>query len=95
MTDALWTVAYRRLLPEPEPVFHRVDLSETWHTASGEVHQAYCEVLGDDHEVWYVPNRAAELTDYVTREDVMNVLMSVDGPRVPITDDGQPIDALR
>lgn len=93
--DLNWTVAYRRLRPRPEPVFHRVELSETWHTASGDVYRAYVEELGDDHEVWYVPNRASELTEYVAREDVMNVLMCVDGPRIPIADDGEPIEMLR
>jgi len=90
-----WTVAYRRMVPEPEPVFHRVELSETWHTASGEIFQAYLDVLGGDYEVWYVPNRAAELTDYVTREDIMNVLVDNDVPRVPIADDGLQLEALR
>lgn len=89
-----WTVAYRRLSPEPEPVFHRVDLSETWHTASGEVHQAYCEVLGTDYDVWYTTNRASELTERVAREDVMNIL-DTDDVRVPIADDGLPLEALR
>lgn len=94
MSDKRWTVAYRRMSPEPEQVFHRVDLSETWHTASGEVYTAYAEVLGGDYDVWYVPNRASELTDYVTREDVMNVLDN-DGVRVPIADDGLQLEALR
>lgn len=95
MTELRWTVAYRKMVPEPEPVFHRVDLTETWHTASGEIHSAYCEVLGDDYEVWYVPTRAAELTDYVTREDIMNVLVDNNLPRVPIADDGLQLEALR
>lgn len=96
MTEQLeWTVAYRRIAPEPEPVFHRVDLSETWHTASGEVYQAYCDALGGDYDVWYTTNRASELTDRVAREDVMNILMNVDGDRVPIADDGLPLEALR
>lgn len=90
-----WTVAYRRIAPEPEPVFHRVDLSETWHTASGEVHQAYCEVLGDDYDVWYTTNRASELTERVAREDVLNILVDNDLPRVPIVDDGLPLEQLR
>lgn len=93
MSDLTWTVAYRRMQPEPEPVFHRVDLSETWHTASGEVHAAYTEALGEDYDVWYVPTRADELTDRVTREDVMNILEG--DVRVPIADDGLPLEALR
>lgn len=94
MSELKWTVAYRRLFPEPEPVFHRVDLSETWHTASGEVYSAYYEVLGGDYDVWYTTNRASELTEHVSREDVLNILDS-DGVRVPIADDGKPIEQLR
>lgn len=94
MNERSWTVAYRRVVPELEPVFHRVDLSETWHTASGEIYSSYYEVLGDDYEVWYTSNRASELTEHVAREDVLNILHE-NGVRVPIADDGLQLEALR
>lgn len=94
MTELSWTVAYRRMTPKLEQVFHRVDLSETWHTASGEVWSAYHEVLGGDYEVWYTSTRASELTERVCREDVLNILVE-DGTRVPIADDGLHLEALR
>lgn len=45
--------------------------------------------------MWYTSNRASELTDRVAREDVMNILVDNDLPRVPIADDGLPLEQLR
>lgn len=92
--ECRWTVAYRALLPEPEPVFHRADHDVTWGEASTTLANEYHEVLGTAYEVWWTTTRASELTDRVAREDVLNLLQE-DGVRVPIADDGEPAEVLR
>lgn len=88
-----WTVAYRRVAPEAEPVFHRVDLELDWQE-SVELAGQYVAALGEDYEVWYTSTRASELDGCVALEDVLNILV-VDDQRVPIADDGLTLDALR
>lgn len=76
-----WTIAYRR---PGQPVFRRKDLSLTWAEAYdmvwdyGKTHP--------EHDVFYVPTRAAELTEFVGREDIANILLH-DGTRVPIVEE--------
>lgn len=89
-----WTVAYRALLPEPEPVFHRVDLDLTWRAAAHDVATELGEILGSAFEVWYTTTRAEELTERVSREDVLNILVD-DDVRVPIVDDGRSLEEWR
>lgn len=79
----VWTIAYRK---NGEPVFHRVtDWKGTWQEAfdkSGEFAVAHPE----QDQIYYTTTREAELTEYVTREDVLNIL--VGDVRIPIADDG-------
>lgn len=94
VTDTTWTIAYRAMKPEPEPVLHRVDLEVPWSTAAYHTVFEFGEVLGPDYEVWYVSTRSDELAGRVAIEDVMNMLVD-DEHRVPIADDGEPLEILR
>lgn len=93
-----WTVAYRRMVPEYEPVFHRVpDVELDWQAAV-ELAGTYIEALGDRYEVWYTSTRQDELAGKVPIEDVLNILVELTHERVvrvPIADDGLPLEALR
>lgn len=80
----LWTLAYRTT---DEPVFHRVtDWCGTWqeaHDKAGEFATSHPQF----DQIFYTTTREAELTEFVAREDVLNILGD-DGVRIPIADDG-------
>lgn len=64
----LWTIAYRR--PKANR-FLRVDLSLTWAEAKALANRAGLAL--PDHEIYYVGNQHAELTEYVPEEDRGNI----------------------
>lgn len=80
----VWTIAYKKT---DELLFHRVtDWKGTWqeaHDKSGEFGVMHPE----QDLIFYTTTRDAELTDYVGREDVLNIMIE-DGSRVLIADDG-------
>lgn len=79
-----WTVAYRKTHANR---FERVGgIALDWDAATElaiEVHEA----LGDGYEVYYLPNRQAELDGFVFPEDIGTVLVE-SGKRVPIKETG-------
>jgi hypothetical protein len=81
----LWTIAYRKFA---EPVFHRVsEWQGTWqqaHDFAGEFATSHPE----QDQIFYLPTREAEMTEFVTREDIANVMVD-DGTRIPVAEDGE------
>jgi len=87
MTDTQapnWTIAYRKF---DEPLFHRVtEFKGTWQEAydfAGKFAISHPE----QDQIFYLPTREAEMTEFVTREDIANVMID-DGSRIPVAEDG-------
>ena len=87
--EALWTVA--TFAPGAIVADRVTDWSGTWQESRDMGNTV--KARHPDLEVWHVTTRAAEMTSYVPREDVANILLD-DDTRLPVREHGTLAELL-